>query len=362
MEDIILLLFLLSLLIILFYYFRYFIRINYLQIHKPKKTDTKASVIIAVRNAANHIEQTIQSILEQNHANFELIIIDDNSTDDTAKCIQKIKDERISYHKLEEHYGKKRAIEIGIKKSTTKLLLFIDADCIAESRNWLGSMVSSFTNKKRIILAYSRFRPIKYSFLNKIQRFECLLNGIQYLSFAASGYPYMGVGRNLAYHKEVYEKANAFQKHSDVIGGDDDLIINEMGNSDNVAVLMEPSTHTISDAEVSWRSYYYQKRRQLQAGSKYKSTDKIRLAIYGAANVIFYFTYFCLLFGNDNQATILSIFVIKQLMQMLLFDSIMKRLKDRDLLIWLFPLESIYYAIITFIGISTWIWKIDRWK
>ena len=92
-------------------------------------------------------------------------------------------------------------------------------------------MSANFSNQSTIVLGYGAYDKIKNSLLNKIIRFETLITATQYFSFAKIGIPYMGVGRNLAYHRDEFFKSNGFIKHMKIRSGDDDLFINEVANS-----------------------------------------------------------------------------------------------------------------------------------
>ena len=123
--------------------------------------------------------------------------------------------------------GKKAALALGIESSKFEHLLLTDADCKPNSNQWISEMSSQFSEKKSIILGYGVYLKIKKSFLNKIIRFETLFTAIQYFSYAKSGIAYMGVGRNIAYEKREFLKADGFNNHLNVSSGDDDLFVNQ---------------------------------------------------------------------------------------------------------------------------------------
>ena len=61
-------------------------------------------------------------------------------------------------------------------------------------------------DEKSIVIGYGAYSKINNSFLNKLIRFETLVTAVQYFSFAKVGIPFMGVGRNLAYHRDEFFK------------------------------------------------------------------------------------------------------------------------------------------------------------
>ena len=90
----------------------------------------KISVIIPTYNRETLIVDSINSVLNQTYKNIEVIIVDDGSVDNTQQEIDKIKDNRIKYIKLEKNYGAPNARNIGIKNAVGRLISFQDSDDI----------------------------------------------------------------------------------------------------------------------------------------------------------------------------------------------------------------------------------------
>jgi glycosyltransferase involved in cell wall biosynthesis len=97
---------------------------------KNKKIPVKISVIIPTYNRAKLITKSINSVLNQTFHNFEVLIIDDNSTDNTEQEIAKINDHRIRYIKLENKQGSNFARNFGIEKAKGEYIAFQDSDDI----------------------------------------------------------------------------------------------------------------------------------------------------------------------------------------------------------------------------------------
>lgn len=87
------------------------------------------SVIIPLYNKKSSIIRTIQSVLLQDYTNFEIIVIDDGSTDGSSELLEKIEDHRILIYK-KENTGVSDTRNIGIKKAKGKFIAFLDADDI----------------------------------------------------------------------------------------------------------------------------------------------------------------------------------------------------------------------------------------
>lgn len=93
-----------------------------------KKYNPKVSILITTYNGAKYIAETIESIIKQSWQNWELIIIDDGSEDNTCEIITKIKDERIHLFKAGRVGINGRIKNIGLQKVSGELIAFIDHD------------------------------------------------------------------------------------------------------------------------------------------------------------------------------------------------------------------------------------------
>lgn len=85
------------------------------------------SIVMPTYNRADFIIETIESIQKQTYRNWELIIVDDGSTDNTSTMVEHLADDRISYYK-EPHFGMENARNTGLRKTNGELIAFMDSD------------------------------------------------------------------------------------------------------------------------------------------------------------------------------------------------------------------------------------------
>ena len=90
--------------------------------------DKLVSVVLPVYNGSDFLQQTIESIVAQTYRDFEVIVVDDGSTDNSAEIVQKYGDERFIILQRESNLGLVRALNLGVKKASTDLISRIDAD------------------------------------------------------------------------------------------------------------------------------------------------------------------------------------------------------------------------------------------
>jgi biofilm PGA synthesis N-glycosyltransferase PgaC len=240
------------------------------------------SVIICARNEEANLRANLPLVLEQDYPDFEVIVVDDASTDGTADLLRDFRQQyphlRTSSIKPNVHIskGKKLALTVGIKAARHEWILLTDADCRPAGRQWLSLMQRNFSGDTGIVLGYGGYRR-RRGLLNLVIRYDAFFIALQYFGFALAGLPYMGVGRNLAYRREIFFRNKGFASHYDLASGDDDLFINEVARNEPVRIEIRAEAHTISDPKRSWRDWYYQKRRHLTTGPRYRPATKFLL-------------------------------------------------------------------------------------
>jgi cellulose synthase/poly-beta-1,6-N-acetylglucosamine synthase-like glycosyltransferase len=200
----------------LIYYFFVFAKFAFAKAQKSTPKKISISVIVCAKNEADNAIRYIPLLAEQDYHDYEIILIDDASSDNTLDIFEEF-EKQYSHIRLvkvknnEAFWGnKKYALTLGIKAAKKDYLLFIDADCYPSSKDWITTISSQFTMQKTIVLGYGAYEKVANSFLNKIIRFETMFTAIQYFSWAKVGKPYMGIGRNLAYKKEEFYNVNGF--------------------------------------------------------------------------------------------------------------------------------------------------------
>ena len=273
----------------LIYYVFIFGKFSFTKLQTANPKNIPVSVIVCAKNEAENIQKYIPLLLSQNYPAYELVLIDDASSDETRDLFEAIEKQHnfvklVKVDNNEAFWGnKKYALTLGIKAAKNEYLLFTDADCYPQSQNWIAEMTAHFTSTKTIVLGYGAYEKVKNSFLNKIIRFETLLTATQYFAWAKLGKPYMGVGRNMAYTKEVFKSTNGFKSHYSLMSGDDDLFIQEAAKKRNYTIQLDPDTFQYSAAKEDWESFVLQKSRHYTTSPRYKVFKKAMTAFISGA-------------------------------------------------------------------------------
>ena len=333
------------------------------------------SVIVAAHNEIENLKILVPLLLKQNYPEFEVIIVDDRSEDDTYLYLlsEQRKDVRLKIVRIDytpEHIShKKYAISLGIKAALYPYLLFTDADCQPLSENWIALMANQWQEKTEFVLGFSPYQKQK-GLLNWIIRYETFFTAIQYLSYALAGLPYMGVGRNLAYKKEVFLRNKGFNRHLKIVGGDDDLFVNDNATAQNTAICIHPEAHVLSYPKTTWHSWKTQKNRHLSVGKFYKKKHILLLGWQNAMHALFWFglpwAVFATLWNYSKIEPIhwalIGIILFRVFFWSMIQHFNTKKLKCETSYVswWLF--DCVYPFFIVFLGIKAFFSKPEQWS
>ncbi len=272
--------------VILLYYFLLYAHFAF---RKTKRVNNPfsepVSIVISAKNEAHHLIKTLPLFLQQDYHQYEVVVVNDNSTDETVDVIR---DFMTQYSHLKlvnlissvtNIQGKKFPLSIGIKSASYDLLLLTDADAIPSSKQWLQKMARHFKGKTEVVLGYSTFEK-RSGFLNRLIHFDTMQTAMQYFSYALVGIPYMGNGKNLAYTKPLFMQKKGFASLNHLRYADDDLFVAKIANRQNCAIEYDKDAHTFSHSRQRLRDWIRLKRRYSVSFKQYKSKHKFLLNIY----------------------------------------------------------------------------------
>ncbi len=303
------------------------------------------SVIVCARNEAENLQKNLPSLLAQDYPDFEVIVVNDASTDKTLSVLldfqRKNPKLRIVNLTTKINRGKKAALNKGIEAANFDLLFLTDADCRPASNQWLSFMQPFVKGRVKVGLGYSPYLRAT-GVLNAFIRFETVYSAIQYFSFAFAGLPYMGVGRNLAYRKSLFVQHGGFATHTEVTSGDDDLFVNEVADSRNTRVVLSPDTFVFSTPKSSWRGYYRQKTRHLSTGARYKLKHKLLLGLISGSHFGHYMSGIALAFFFELEMIVIINYLARMGVVSLMYYWILRKLRDPWLLPWVPLFDALY--------------------
>ncbi|MCB0641457.1 MAG: glycosyltransferase [Phaeodactylibacter sp.] len=308
------------------------------------ETQSGVSVVICARNDAANLQTNLPAVLAQEYPLFEVLVVNDHSADETTPVLEDFQKRypQLRILHLKEKGGKKQALQAGVDAAQHPYLLLTDADCTPASAQWIQEMMAARSGNTQIVLGYAPYFKAS-GWLNRFVRFETVMTGLQYLSLAQTGIPYMGVGRNLLIERALHLQYRA-QLRNDLLSGDDDLMINAAATAANTRICLSPTTFCWSKPAPSWSAFWQQKIRHLSIGQHYRPAHQLLVAAIAFSQ----FGVYMGLFLGAMYPALLGLFLLRLIVAWMIFWRKSGLLAGGELCCW-FPvldlLQVLYYVV-----------------
>jgi len=324
------------------------------------------SVIIPVRNEAKIIGRLLESLTQQQHKFFEVIIIDDSSEDNTLEIAQdffsRLDLKILSLSSVERGVApKKNAITKALADAKHDLIFCTDGDCIL-SPNLLREYNSIFENKK------VKFISGPVTFLEESDRFwKKVWEKIQVVEFsslvgsaAVSIFlkkPNMCSGANIAYRKSVFLEVDGYKGNAALASGDDEFLMHKINSKYSDAIVFAKSSKAIVETQACtnvW-AFYSQRKRWASKWTYYESVIPKLLAVF-----VFLLNAFSIYLAFSGIWVALS---IKVALEIVFLGMLLSFLKKKGSIIFIPLVQIIYPFYVVFFGLNTvFMSKTYDWK
>jgi hypothetical protein len=192
---------------------------------------------------------------------------------------------------------------------------------------------------------------------------DALLTALHYCGAAMAGKPYMGVGRNLCYDREVFFRIGGFKSHYHVVGGDDDLFINEVVGKTKMQVALAQSCQTHSTPKEKFSSWFLQKRRHIETSARYRVFDKISLMLWPLSYWMWAAGWGSLFFAPECWPVIVALVLIRYMVCIYTLSRSRSEFRTRTDLILLFPVLELQLHLTNMaLYVINLIQKPQKWK
>jgi glycosyltransferase involved in cell wall biosynthesis len=300
---IILLVFGITLIIQLLYHWGVFSKVAFYKNKRQPKTDGElepVSIVLCARDAYEYLVELVPVLLGQDYPDFEVVIVNDCSDDETEEYLKDLerREPRIKPVQLKQHLnffnGKKFPLSMGIKSAQNDLLVLTDCNCMPTNNQWLRSVVNCYGKKTEVVIGYSPYVR-KKGLLNYLMRFDAMQNALLYLSAALQGRPYMGIGKNLSYRKELFYRNKGFTSHYTTSVGDDDLFVSQVATKKNTEVLIDPDNAILTTPTGNFRKWARQKSSRYSTVPQYSGGARLLLSLFYISQFLFYTSFIALI-------------------------------------------------------------------
>lgn len=334
--------------------------------HRKKETGNDApsklppvSVVLTARNDAVWLKENLVYLLEQDYPDFEVVVVDYLSHDDTQFVLKLLKDyyPHLKVVPFKEDVnlfqGKKYPLSIGIKSAKNDILLLADPDCTPKNMQWLRGMVKGYSDKNtQIVLGFCGLKRTK-TLLGVMQQYDNLSYSSHYLGHALLGHPYTGSGRNLSYRRNFFFKQGAFIRHYSVAGGSDDLFVYQNATGDNTAICIDSDACLSTEPKKTFSQWHRQRLDRVSTRNWHSWGSRLQEDLLPLCNIIFYtMAVMLLLNGTLPWIVVAGMVAIKWAWQMVAFAQLCKRFEG-GLTYLAAPFLEIYFILANTILVLT---------
>jgi cellulose synthase/poly-beta-1,6-N-acetylglucosamine synthase-like glycosyltransferase len=349
------------------------------------KPTTKITVIIPARNEEEFIGRCLDSVCNQSYPKhlFEVLVVDDHSTDNTAAIIRSYAAQNVKLISLKDFINadlnsyKKKAIEIAMQQSTGELIVTTDADCFTKE-NWLQTIAAFYEAHQPEFIAAPVSIDCSNTFIEFLQGLDFMtLQGITGASVHKKIHS-MCNGANLAYTRKVFEEVGGFAGIDHIASGDDMLLMHKIYTRypDKVMFLKSKEAIVFTAPVNSIREFFNQRIRWASKADKYddKRIFAVLLLVYLVnllllalpviaifANTVFTIQLYPFSFMFTVWELWLFLIIIKTITELIFLLPVAKFFGKQSML-WLFPLMQPFHIIYTVI--AGWLGKFGSysWK
>lgn len=221
------------------------------------------SVVVYAHNQSEVLQNNLPVLLDCHYPDFEVIVVDDGSTDDTESVLTQM-DQRSEHffhttisERVQTVSRRKLAMLLGVKAAHNDIVLMTHAQCMPASPDWLTAMGRLFTPKVDAVIG-----PVVYEnrvgVLNRLYQWDFFDRLMTMMGLTLSVNTYGGWCYNLAFRKEVFfaDKNRAIQHYLGLRPGEDDLFLTEITKKNNVTVACSAEAVIVNqqnDIHYSWK-------------------------------------------------------------------------------------------------------------
>lgn len=331
----------------------------------PSGIQPRVTVIVCAHNEAHHLPHLIPALLAQKYLQLEIILVLDRCTDASQKIVSTFSDPRLQTIAIEEvpHgiHPKKHGISQAIHKAAGEWVLLTDADCLPASDEWVNSFAIHMHKDVELILGAGAYYH-NGTAIGALTGYETFQTAIHYFAAALSGNAYMGVGRNIAYKKEAFLASKGFAPHENVLGGDDDLLVQKLSTPSNTVVNFGHQSLTYSYPKRTLKGYLKQKTRHFSVGKHYQPQIKRNHMIRMSLHALVWLSWLYLICIFPAPERIIVLFGLLVLVKGLFFKKIAYKTGLPFQLRWFLLLDFCYAILLPLIGIRARFERTTRWK
>ena len=324
------------------------------------------SVIITSRNYVTHLQELLPTLLSQDYPDYEVVVVDDCSTDGTDWLLAEMKISNghlKNTHVIQEtDFPNALAITIGVRASSKEWLVYLSPTCKINDNQWLRNYAQRLEPDKEVSIGYMHLWEAagKYNSWIRFENFSSfLLSGAgKYLGVSTPVFEY-----NLAYRRERFLNLRGFAAVLDAPFSENELYINKIATRKNSVILINKTTPIAFTGETDRFDMVEFKKKQLMLRRKFNVGQRFFRSLNLISRMLLTASLILLLVISPLKFWILGVWAILIISEMVWITVATKKLGEKNFLPMLMvyktflPLINSYFIVIQLFTNQNRKWK-----
>ncbi|MGY6521361.1 MAG: glycosyltransferase [Mongoliitalea sp.] len=324
------------------------------------------SIILPIRNETVYLERCLTSIAKLNYPSFEVLCIDDHSTDDSQAIAHACKEKfpHISIRIFNSPgQGKKAAVSYGVSQSAYELILTTDADCIFPE-DWIQNMLAALGSEVQLV-AGPVMSHDKDGFFGGFQQLDWASIALVTKASIHMQQPLMCSAANMLYRKSAFETVEGFRGNEQILSGDDEFLLKKIVlhyGAEAVNYQGDSKALVYTEPMPTWSDLFQQRIRW---ASKWKAhgwnIHALASLIPVVLQALFLFLFFLPFLRPDLWGLACLLLLLKVLVERFVLGQVLKSYGiNHSIVLWL-GTSLVHPAYVLATGFQTFFRKIE-WK
>ncbi|QZE13520.1 glycosyltransferase family 2 protein [Halosquirtibacter laminarini] len=313
------------------------------------------SIILATKNQFEVLRPVLNSLLEQDYPDFEVVVVDDCSEDMTPIALDKMSKEfpKLKFTRVfnETRFSNALTLSVGIRAATKDWLLFLTPEMKPVNKNYLRTLMSNVTDKTSLVQGGCNYIP-QHSWGNYFLRLHLAKYTLDYYPYAKWFGLVPALPYNIAYKRKYFVESKGFREFLDEKFYINEWYAHSLTTKDkNVEVVLHSDAKVCLSDSYDLHDFVNQREKYLLLKKKYGLGYKGLRLIYNWGGFLVLVATVLLCLSSQYSYWGVLVFILLSLIHLISMGIILRKLKEKNFLFFeyvsrlLWPLYSFHYSL-----------------